>query len=302
MMKEVKDARIAILACPFEPPKVKTKHSLTISNVEDYKTLASYERETFIKMIQDVKNCGANVVVCQWGFDDEANSLLMENDLPAVRWVGGHEIELIAVHTNGSIISQFEHLTGDDLGRGSIKELSMGTESDKLIIIESGEHNKPRAVTILVRGGTEMVIEEAKRSIRDALCAARNVLFCDRVVYGGGSCEVSSSVRLQKEAESYLGEEEAAILAYSKALEEIPLALAKNSGYEPVPCLSEVRKKQVIGGIHSIGVDCLEEGEDDMKTCGVFDSLSSKKLQLEMATQFASMILKIDDVVIGKDE
>lgn len=97
MPRAITDARIAILTCPFEPPKIKTKHKLDITSVEEFKKLQDYEKDTFSKMIKQVKDAGTNLVICQWGFDDEANHLLMQNDLPAVRWVGGPEIEVSAL-------------------------------------------------------------------------------------------------------------------------------------------------------------------------------------------------------------
>ena len=97
LLQEIKDAKIAILTCPFEPPKPKTKNSLNISSVEEYRNLRKYEQEKFEEMIQQVKESGANLALCQWGFDDEANHLLLQNDLPAVRWVGGPEIEVLAL-------------------------------------------------------------------------------------------------------------------------------------------------------------------------------------------------------------
>merc|ERR1711963_1230973 len=108
MPKELKDAKIAILTCPFEPPKPKTKHKLDVSNVEDYKKLREYEKECFETMVKQVKDAGANLAICQWGFDDEANHLLLQNELPAVRWVGGPEIELIAIATGGRIVPRFQ--------------------------------------------------------------------------------------------------------------------------------------------------------------------------------------------------
>ncbi|KAG5860092.1 t-complex protein 1 subunit epsilon [Encephalitozoon hellem] len=295
MKKEVKDGRIALLSCPFEPPKLKTKHSLVISNPKEYKELEEYEKRKFVEMIESVKRSGANVVMCQWGFDDEANSLLMENDLPAVRWVGGHELELLAVHTGGSIIARFEDLEKSDVGSAEIREESLGTENDKIIVVENSERS--RAVTILVRGANDLVIEEAKRSVRDALCAVRNILTNDRIVYGGGSSEMSCSLALERVAEEYSGEERAAILGFGRALEEIPLCLARNSGYNPVEYSSDLRRLQMESKNSYLGVDCLGAGEKDMRVLGVFDALSSKVRQLQMATQLVTMVLKIDNVI-----
>jgi T-complex protein 1 subunit epsilon len=111
MVKEITDASVVILTCPFEPPKPKTKHGIEIKTVEDYEKLQKMEQEYFTDMIKMVKDSGANVVLCQWGFDDEANHLLMTNNLPAVRWVGGVEIELLAIATGARIIPRFEEIT-----------------------------------------------------------------------------------------------------------------------------------------------------------------------------------------------
>jgi T-complex protein 1 subunit epsilon len=175
MPRTVKDAKLAILTCPFEPPRPKTKHKLDIESVEEYKKLREYEREKFLDMIKmyvflnfcrrlkakldrtfRVKDTGANLVICQWGFDDEANHLLMQNDLPAVRWVGGPEIELIAIATNGRIVPRFEDLTAEKLGTaGIVRELSFGTTREKMLVIE--ECANSRAVTVFVRGSNKMV-------------------------------------------------------------------------------------------------------------------------------------------------
>lgn len=156
MPKEILDAKIAILTCPFEPPKPKTKHKLDISSIEDYEALQAYEREAFAKMVQQVKDSGANLVVCQWGFDDEANHLLLQNELPAIRWVGGVEMELIAIATNGRIVPRFEELNASKLGKaGLIREIPFGTTKDRIIVIE--ECSNSRAVTIFIRGGNKMV-------------------------------------------------------------------------------------------------------------------------------------------------
>merc|ERR1719187_2944502 len=128
MPKEVKDARIAILTCPFEPPKPKTKHKLDVTSVEDYRKLRDYEKEKFDTMVKQVKDQGANLVICQWGFDDEANHMLLQRELPAVRWVGGPEIELIAIATGGRIVPRFEELKTEKLGKaGKVRELTFGT-------------------------------------------------------------------------------------------------------------------------------------------------------------------------------
>lgn len=158
MPREVRDAKLAILTCAFEPPRPKTKHKLDITSVEEYKKLQEYERQKFEDMIKQVKDSGANLVICQWGFDDEANHLLLQNNLPAVRWVGGPEIELIAIATNGRIVPRFEDLSPEKLGTaGLVRELTFGTTKDRMLVIE--ECANSRAVTVFVRGGNKMVCQ-----------------------------------------------------------------------------------------------------------------------------------------------
>jgi T-complex protein 1 subunit epsilon len=155
MPKEVKDCKMAILNCRFETPKLKTKHNLDVASVEDYEALREYEQQAFDKMVQQVKDSGANVVICQWGFEDEANHLLLKNALPAVRWVGGPELELIAMATGGRIVPRFEELTSEKLGvAGKIREEALGTQDDKVLIIEECANSK--TVTIFLRGGNKI--------------------------------------------------------------------------------------------------------------------------------------------------
>merc|ERR1711988_557480 len=124
MTKEITDVKCCLLTCPFEPPKPKTKHKLDITSKEDYEKLYKHEQEYFRKMIEQVKDSGANLVICQWGFDDEANHLLLQNNLPAVRWVGGVEMELIAIATGGRIVPRFQELSAEKLGKaGRVREI-----------------------------------------------------------------------------------------------------------------------------------------------------------------------------------
>ncbi len=156
MPSEVRDAKLAILTCAFEPPKPKTKHKLDINSVEEFKKLQTYEKDKFTEMIKQIKDTGANLVICQWGFDDEANHLLLQSNLPAVRWVGGPEMELIAIATNGRIVPRFEDLSSAKLGTaGVVREMSFGTTREKMLVIE--ECANTRAVTVFVRGSNKMV-------------------------------------------------------------------------------------------------------------------------------------------------
>merc|ERR1712110_933670 len=300
MPKELKDVKLAILTCPFEPPKPKTKHKLDVTNVEDYKKLRQYEKETFEKMVDDVKSAGANLAICQWGFDDEANHLLLQRELPAVRWVGGPEIELIAIATGGRIVPRFQELSTDKLGwAGLVREISFGTTKDKMLVIEECKNSK--AVSIFLRGGTKMIIEEAKRSMHDALCAVRNLVRDNRIVYGGGASEISCSLAVSKEADKIKTIEQYAFRAFADALESVPLALAENSGLDPIKTLTQIKARHVSENNSALGVNCFETGQNDMKKEHVIETLHSKKSQILLATQLVKMILKIDDVRTPSD-
>ena len=298
MPRHVKDAKLAILTCPFEPPKPKTKHKLDITSVDEYRNLQAYEREKFAEMVQQIKDTGANLVICQWGFDDEANHMLMQNDLPAVRWVGGPEIELIAIATNGRIVPRFKDLTADKLGSaGSVRELSFGTLRERMLVVE--DCADPRAVTIFVRGSNKMIVDEAKRALHDAICVVRNLVKDNRVVYGGGAAEMACSVRVAEEADKTPGVEQYAIRAFATALDATPAALAENSGLSPIETLTDLKARHVKERNSRLGVDCLSKGTNDMRELFVIDPLIGKRQQLLLATQLCRMVLKIDDSIIA---
>jgi len=244
------------------------------------------------------------VVICQWGFDDEANHLLMQNNLPAVRWVGGVEIEHIAMATGGRIVPRFEELKPEKLGRaGAVREISFGTTKERMLVIEDPVNTS--AVTVLVRGGNQMIVEEAKRSLHDAMCVVRNLIKDDRVVYGGGSAEIACSLAVSKYADTVTGVDQYAIRAFADALDDIPLALAENAGMSPIEEVAAAKSRQVKDGSPVIGIGCGDDAvtnddgshSADMRDCGVFENLIGKQEQVLLAVQVTKMILKIDDVI-----
>ncbi|XP_073964968.1 chaperonin containing TCP1 subunit 5 [Choristoneura fumiferana] len=295
MPKVLKDVKLAILTCPFEPPKPKTKHKLHVGSADQYRELRQYEHDKFLEMVRRVKDTGATLAICQWGFDDEANHLLLSEGLPAVRWVGGPEMELIAIATGGRIVPRFEELTPEKLGHcGLVRELSFGTSKDEMLVIE--ECSNSRAVTVLMRGGNRMIVEEAKRSVHDALCIVRSLVQDSRVVYGGGAAEIACSLAVARAAETISSLDQYSYRAFADALEAAPLALAENSGLSPIDALSEIKARQVAEKNSNLGIDCMAKGSNDMKAMNVIESLHSKKQQIALATQLVKMILKIDDV------
>lgn len=265
--------------------------------MEAYEALYKQEQEYFTTMIKQVKDSGANLVICQWGFDDEANHLLLQNELPAVRWVGGVELELIAIATGGRIVPRFSELTSEKLGRaGTVREVAFGTTKERMLVIEDCASSD--AITVLVRGGNKMIVDEAKRSLHDAMCVTRNLIKNNRIVYGGGAAEIACAIEVREQADKITGIEQYAIRAFADALEDVPMALAENSGLNPIDSLSAVRSLQINEKNPRLGVDCNSSGTNDMKEQLVFETLIGKQQQLQLATQVVRMILKIDDVIL----
>nr|BAN37532.1 chaperonin containing TCP-1 epsilon subunit, putative [Entamoeba histolytica] len=296
MPKAVKDAKVCILSCPFEPPKTKTTTNMNVTSVEAYNQLYQQEQAYFRMQVEKVKEAGANVVLCQWGFDDEANHLLLSNGINAVRWVGGVELELLAIATGARIVPRFEELTKDKLGScKSISEMSFGTVKEKMIKVEGCPNSN--AVTIFIRGGNKMVLAEIERSIHDALCVARNYLRDNREVCGGGACEISMSLAVAEASKHCKTVEHHAMSVYADALLAVPHALAENSGLNAIETVAAVKQMQVTNKNSHFGIDCLQVGTNDMTEQKVFESLHAKTQQILLATQVVKMILKVDDVI-----
>ncbi|KAH7821369.1 chaperonin containing TCP1, group II (cytosolic) [Monocercomonoides exilis] len=298
MSKVIENAKIAILTCPFECPKPKTTYHLEIDTKEKYERLAQEEKEYYRKMVELCKNSGANLIICQWGFDDEANYLLMKNELPAIRWVGGPDIELVAMATGAKIIPRFEDITPDKLGRaGVVREMKLGgtTGDGEMTCIEGCPSTK--TVTIFIRGSNKMMIEETKRSIHDAVCVTRNLIRDHRIIYGGGAAEIAMSLHVQEVADREKSQMQYAMRAFADALESIPIALADNSGLDAMAEVGRVKAMQVKEKNPFLGIDCLETGSCDMKKNNVFETMIGKKQQILLATQVVRMILKIDDLI-----
>lgn len=296
MEKRVSDAKIAIVTCPFEPPKPKTKYNLHVASADDYRALHAREQQYFVEMVRRVKESGADIVMCQWGFDDEANYLLYQSGLRAVRWVSGTDVELLALATGARIVPRFEELHPQKLGfAGLVEELNFGTQQTGMLVVK--ELPAAKAVTILVRGGSKTIVDEAHRSIHDALCVVRNLYRDPRVVLGGGSAELSCALKLRALAEETPTVEQYVMRGMADALEQVCVVLAENSGMDPIQALSEARARQVAEGSAAWGIACMEARVADMRGQEVFETLGAKRHQLQLAAQVVKMVLKIDDVI-----
>lgn len=198
--------------------------------------------------------------------------------------------------TGARIIPRFEEVTAEKLGKaGKIRELHFGTGDEKMLVIEECANCK--AVTILVRGGSKMIVEEAERSLHDALCVVSTLIRCSKIVWGGGASEIACSLAVNNYANQIDSTEQYAVRAFADALEQIPMALAENSGLNSLKSLTNSRSKQVETKEPFFGIDCMSRGRTNMKEEKVFETLLSKKGQLQLATQVVKMILKIDDVI-----
>lgn len=203
---------------------------------------------------------------------------------------------MIAMATGARIVPRFEELSADKLGRaGLVEEVSFGTTRDRMIKFKGCP--KTKAVTILVRGGNKMVVEEIKRSLHDALCVARNLVRDNQIVFGGGSAEISCALKVAEHADLVAGVDQYAIRAFADALELTPMALADNSGLNAIEAVTEVKARQLAEKNPYLGVDCMHRGTCDMIEQNVFETLRGKKQQLFLATQVCKMILKIDDII-----
>ena len=192
--------------------------------------------------------------------------------------------------------ARFSELSPDKLGFAKkVKEVAFGTTKDRMLLIEGCPNTK--AVTLFVRGGNRMIVEETKRSLHDALCVARNLVLDNHIVYGGGAAEISCSLVVGNAADKVAGVEQYAMRAFSEALESIPMALAENSGLPAINTVTAIKKAQVETGNPWLGVDCNEVGTNDMKQQVVFETLLGKRQCLFLATQVCKMILKIDDII-----
>jgi T-complex protein 1 subunit epsilon len=241
------------------------------------------------------------LAICQWGFDDEATHLLYQEELPAIRWVGGVEMELIAIATGGRIVPRFEELTPEKLGTaGVVKEIQCGTSREPMLVIEDCGNTK--TVTVLVRAGNKMAVAEAKRCLHDANCCVRNLICSPMIIPGGGASEMAASIAIMEASDKEPGLDQYSMRGFAEALDAIPTILAENSGLPCIEAVAQLKAKQLETGSGWHGVDAMLKGTTDMFEQNVYEAMSSKVNQLRLATQVVKMILKIDDVISNRDD
>ncbi len=293
MPRRVENAKIALVNAAFEIEKTEFDAKLNISDPAMMKKFLDEETTMLKALVDKVTAIGANVLVCQKGIDDIAQYYLAKAGVLAVRRAKESDLTRLAKATGARIATSFDDLAPNDLGRADLVE-ERRVEQDKWVFVEGCVN--PRAVTLLIRGGTQRVVDEAERSVHDALMVAKDAMEKPAMVAGGGSAEVETAARLRKWSEHLTGRERLAVEKFADGLEAMPLALAVNAGLSPIDSMVELRARHAHGG-KWVGVEARRGCIVDMYEEDVFEPLSVKEQVVKSATEAACMILRIDDVI-----
>jgi thermosome len=294
MPRRVEKAKIAVLDAALEVEKPEISAKISITSPDQIKAFLDEEARYLKEMVDKLASIGANVVICQKGIDDIAQHFLAKKGILAVRRVKRSDIEKLEKALGARIISSIKDATPEDLGYAElVEERRVG--NDKMVFIEGAKN--PKAVNILLRGSNDMALDEAERSLNDALHSLRNVLMKPMIVAGGGAIETELALRLREYARSVGGKEQLAIEKFAEALEEIPMILAETAGMEPIQTLMDLRAKHSKGLVNA-GINVLDgKIADDMMTINVIEPVRVKSQVLKSAVEAATAILKIDDLI-----
>jgi archaeal chaperonin len=296
MPSRVENPKIALLDAALEIKKTEIDAKIEINDPAQLNAFLQEEENMLRRMVDQVKKSGANVVLCQKGIDDLAQHFLAKEGIYAVRRVKKSDMEKLAKATGASIVSKVSELTADDVGHaGLVEERKIG--EDALTFVTGAK--KAKAVSILIRGGTEHVIDEIERSLDDALNVGRVAIEDGKYVYGGGASAEELAMQLRNDAARVGGREQLGYEAFADALETIPRTLAENAGIDPIDMLIEMRKAHKAGS-KSAGVNVFSGKVGDMGELHVIEPIRVGRQAIESATDAAVMILRIDDVIASK--
>jgi thermosome len=293
MPKRVEKAKIALINSALEIEKTEFDAKINISSPDQMKMFLEEENKMLMTMVDKITKSGANVVICQKGIDDIAQHYMAKANILAVRRVKESDMTKLSRATGARIVSNLDDLSSKELGLADLVE-ERKVETDKWVFVEGCRH--PKSVTILIRGGSQRVVDEAERSIHDALMVSKDVLERPAIVAGGGSPESYTAGKLREWSNSLSGREQLAAEKFAESLEVIPLRLAENAGMDPIDTLTELRSKQLKGAKWS-GIDVRNGKVTDMSKLDIVEPLSVKEQIIKSATEVASMILRIDDVI-----
>jgi len=293
MPKLVKNAKIALINAALEIKSTETDAKISITDPEKMQAFAEQESKMLKNLADKIKNSGANVVFCQKGIDDLVQYYLAKYGILGVRRIKESDMEKLSKATGARIVSNIEEISKEDLGEaGIVQEKKIG--EDKMVFVR--ECKEPKAVSILVRGGTEHVVDEAKRAMDDAVLGISSTLELSSYVYGGGAIEIELSRKLRDYAASIGGKEQLAINAFAESLDIIPRTLAESAGKDAIELLVAAKSEHENGNV-GYGINVNEGKIDDMEKLGVVEPTKIKFQAISSATDVAEMILRIDDVI-----
>ena len=293
MAKRVEKAKIALLDSALEVKKTEIDAKINIETPEQINAFLNQEESIIREMTDKIVESGAKVVICQKGIDDMAQHFLSKKGIIAIRRAKKSDMEKLAKATGGTIVTNLSAITSKDLGYAAlVEERKIG--EDKMTFIEGCKN--PKSVTILIRGSTQRLTAEAERSLHDALCVIKDILEEPKILAGGSAPELEMANVLKKYAETLPGREQIAVRIFAEALEAITITLTENAGLDPIDILSELRSRHEKGEKWA-GIEVMSGKVQDMSKIGVFEPLAVKKQIIKSATEAASLILKIDDIL-----
>jgi len=294
MPKRIENAKVALLDCPLEVEKTEFSAEIRIRDPTQMKAFLDQETRMLKEMVEKIKASGANVLFCQKGIDDLAQHFLAKEGIIAGRRAKQSDMEKLARATGGRVITNLDDLKSEDLGNaGLVEERKVG--EDKMIFVE--KCRDPRSVAVLIRAGLERMVDEAERAMNDALSVVSDVVEYNKIVAGGGAIESEIAKGLRDYATKVGGREQLAIEAFADSIEIVPKTLAENAGLEPIDILVGLRSAHEEPRGHLMGVDVFTGKIIDMHENGVIEPMRVKEQAVKSATEAASMILRIDDVI-----
>lgn len=293
MPKRVENTNIVLLNCPLEIEKTEFDAKISIESPKQMQKFLDEENSMLKSMVNKISSAGANVVVCQKGIDDMAQHYLAKAGILAVRRAKESDMNNLAKSAGGRVLTSVEELTSDDLGHAKLVE-ERKMESDKWVFIEGCKN--PKAVSILVRGGSQRVVDEAERSVHDAMMVVKDVLEYPYVLVGAGAPEGLVSQRLREWSSSLSGRAQLAAEKFADSVEKVAIVLAENAGMDPLDTQAQLRAKAG-SGKPRYGIDIINGKVADMVAKGIYEPLRVKEQVINAATEAACMILHVDDVV-----
>jgi len=293
MPKRIEKAKIALINSPLEIEKTEMSAEIRINDPQQMQMFLEEENNMLRAMVEKVKSSGATVLLCQKGIDDLAQHYLAKDGILAVRRVKESDMLKLTKATGARLVNNIDDLSSKDLGSADVVE-ERKVETDKWVFIEGCKN--PKAVTILVRGGSQRVVDEADRSLHDALMVMKDVLEKPFIVAGGGAPEAYIATHIRNWSSNLEGREQLAVIKFAEALETIPISLATNAGMDPIDTMAELRAKQN-KGMKWTGVNVRSTTVSEMFKQNILEPVVIKEQIIKSATEAACMLLRIDDVI-----